>query len=371
MSARTDARMATKVTLSQPNRGEWGGPSTRGYSVYGAIALSAFAMISHIYAQAPVRAIQLNHAKESLQLTERFRIGSERGLDDSFGRIRDIQQDRKGRVYIIDPTLMRVLLFDSTGRKVGTIGRQGDGPGEFQGPWKVFIGRGDSVFVVDLSLARLSVFSPTLAFVRSFRIHPGWGLNTFRELADGSFLVTGYNRGETGAVHVLSRAGSLVATLPAGGGRDTSTYLYGHESNLLGGSAAVDGDLIVFANKSPYELSILRRDGTLVQACVGDPAWTTNPQEVVRLEGRTVHLEWEKYVHVVGVHVVDPGLYLVVRRDPLQKLLVLDIVDKNCQLRYRRHSSAITDVFSLSNRLVLAVSAKEYPEVVGYFLSWR
>jgi hypothetical protein len=60
----------------------------------------------------------------------------------------------------------RVLLFDSAGRFVRQLGRQGQGPGEFSG-WANFLGtgRGDSAYFVDQG-RRYSAFTPSLVFVR-------------------------------------------------------------------------------------------------------------------------------------------------------------------------------------------------------------
>lgn len=48
-----------------------------------------------------------------------------------FGSIRDVEVDGKGRIYIVDELLMRVLVFDQEGREIGGFGRPGEGPGEF------------------------------------------------------------------------------------------------------------------------------------------------------------------------------------------------------------------------------------------------
>jgi hypothetical protein len=50
------------------------------------------------------------------------------------------------------------------GRLLGTVGRAGHGPGEFEGVRRVVRGRSDSLLVLD---DRLTVLTPTFAFVRS------------------------------------------------------------------------------------------------------------------------------------------------------------------------------------------------------------
>lgn len=58
------------------------------------------------------------------------------------------------------------LVFDNTGIFRRLLGRVGSGPGEFQMPL-YGVAVADSVFVSDMSNARLNVFGPRLSFVRS------------------------------------------------------------------------------------------------------------------------------------------------------------------------------------------------------------
>ena len=55
------------------------------------------------------------------------------------GNPSDIALDSEGRIWIADPPNRRVVLLDHEGRMIRTIGRGGDGPGEFQWPAKVAV----------------------------------------------------------------------------------------------------------------------------------------------------------------------------------------------------------------------------------------
>src|SRR4051794_18935210 len=56
-----------------------------------------------------------------------------------------------GRVYVLDRVDRAIRVFDPTGRLVGTIGRRGAGPGEFQSI-NSFGWVGDTLWVMDGSL---------------------------------------------------------------------------------------------------------------------------------------------------------------------------------------------------------------------------
>lgn len=70
-----------------------------------------------------------------------------------------------GHMLLLDVRGKRVLEYDATGKHVRTIGRAGEGPGEFQFPTALAVGPGDSLWVTDV--LRFSVFPPTPGAARS------------------------------------------------------------------------------------------------------------------------------------------------------------------------------------------------------------
>ncbi len=74
--------------------------------------------------------------------------------------------DPAGRLYVADQSPTVIKVFDRGGRLIRTIGRDGDGPGEFRSP---ILGiHGTSLVVFDPRLARLSVFDTAGTFLRSW-----------------------------------------------------------------------------------------------------------------------------------------------------------------------------------------------------------
>jgi hypothetical protein len=89
-----------------------------------------------------------------------------------------------------------IQLFDSVGRYRATIGRQGRGPGEYEDT-QPFLIRGDTIYVYDLILSRVTVLSPTGRYIRTIPlpgpvqellIHPDGTMAMSSEVAlDGGF----------------------------------------------------------------------------------------------------------------------------------------------------------------------------------------
>lgn len=75
----------------------------------------------------------------TIELKEDFRLGGWDGGDDEFfGVIADITQDEKGNLYVLDAQLNEIKIYDAKGNYLNTIGREGEGPGEFRGANSLF-----------------------------------------------------------------------------------------------------------------------------------------------------------------------------------------------------------------------------------------
>jgi len=89
-----------------------------------------------------------------------------------------------GYIAVLQPLDKVLRVFDSTGRYTRTVGGPGAGPGEFTRPWLIGT-HGDSLWVWDRALGRMSIFGPEWRFARSLLVPtPGQGVL----LADGSVV---------------------------------------------------------------------------------------------------------------------------------------------------------------------------------------
>lgn len=64
----------------------------------------------------------------------------------------------RGHIIVSDQHHRRIVEFDTAHRPVRTLGRAGDGPGEFRGPAAIALWGRDSLVVTDLTSRQLSVF---------------------------------------------------------------------------------------------------------------------------------------------------------------------------------------------------------------------
>lgn len=79
-----------------------------------------------------------------------------------------------GRLAVMDAGNQQIRFFDSTGAWLGSAGRKGSGPGEFQNPFAFWRRDGDTLMVFDFSSRRVSILDDTGGFVRAYTIRsPG------------------------------------------------------------------------------------------------------------------------------------------------------------------------------------------------------
>lgn len=69
----------------------------------------------------------------TVELTERWRIGAEEE-DLLLGVVADVITDQAGNLYLLDRQLCEVQILSPLGEYIRTVGREGDGPGEFRRP---------------------------------------------------------------------------------------------------------------------------------------------------------------------------------------------------------------------------------------------
>jgi hypothetical protein len=122
-----------------------------------------------------------------------------------------VQQNRQSQFLVIGSVPRnRVLVYGTTGALVSTIGRGGQGPGELSDVSTIVLTKEDSLFVIESSGRRVSVFSPDRSWVRTFLVE--FTPNDL-EVSESSFVLggIGYSGSALGQpIHLLDPSGRMV-----------------------------------------------------------------------------------------------------------------------------------------------------------------
>jgi hypothetical protein len=85
----------------------------------------------------------------TIELKELWRLGGDTDDEDEFfGLISRITTDEAGNVYLLDTQLSEVKVFSPAGEYVRTLGREGEGPGEFRRPTGLFFVPGGNLGIL-------------------------------------------------------------------------------------------------------------------------------------------------------------------------------------------------------------------------------
>jgi len=86
----------------------------------------------------------------------------------------DVREDARGNVYVCDSRACSVFKFDPAGKYLKSIGRKGQGPGEFNLPYRIAV-TSDKLFVYDLMNRRLCALTLDGEYVKSVPLVTGEG----------------------------------------------------------------------------------------------------------------------------------------------------------------------------------------------------
>jgi hypothetical protein len=87
----------------------------------------------------------------STKLPELWRLGGDsEDEEEFFGVISDIDIDETGQVYLLDSQLNQAKIYTKDGEFVRSIGREGEGPGEFRMPSSMFFTKDNKVAVIQM-----------------------------------------------------------------------------------------------------------------------------------------------------------------------------------------------------------------------------
>jgi hypothetical protein len=145
------------------------------------------------------------------------------------------------------------FIFDSTGRFLREIGRQGQGPGEFSG-WPFFLGmgRGDSLLFRDRA-NRYSIFAPSLEFARLLR-YTGPSALRMTPLPNGTF-VNGLRplprQAFTHPLQLVSSDGEVIKLFGAIDATETEACVYCADRHF---APSLDNNSVWVARRSRYEI---------------------------------------------------------------------------------------------------------------------
>jgi hypothetical protein len=204
------------------------------------------------------------------------RLGS---VDDTIAILNaNVARDSKGRFYVagILP-YSGIGVFGPDGRHLATLGRRGDGPGEFRRIRSVHVVTGDTLLVHDDR--RMTVLDPDGAYVRSSEMPSGPRGFRFTPLAGGAFVLNNYFPTHRAFVlfdrdhRMVREFGRSLLNRPLGDARDLTSYDPRALQFLL--LDAGGGRLVAIQQHYRFLVQVWDTSGALVREFNREPSWFT------------------------------------------------------------------------------------------------
>ncbi len=211
----------------------------------------------------------------------------------TFGHLRGARELSDGRVLVSDERERAILVVSADGTTRRSLGRRGDGPGEYRNPGDAFAMGGDSTVFVDADDGRWYLLDGTsfVGLPAPWRAVQPIARNATRGIGRrGDALIlngaaTTKTGGRTSPVGWVGDADTLFAiVVRASGAHDTLTGLSGHPSGSVMVHARLNGTFgmrkirnplisydqavmfvdgsVAVARSNPYRVSYIRVDGT-------------------------------------------------------------------------------------------------------------
>ena len=119
-------------------------------------------------------------------------IGEMDSLDEAviFYMPADIAFDSQGNIYVLDSGNHRIQKFSPDGKYLATIGRQGQGPGEFQYPQSLSIDSEGYLYISDMGNRKIQVLKPGGGEHHSLQL-TGLELGNIRMTSTGKIVMGG------------------------------------------------------------------------------------------------------------------------------------------------------------------------------------
>lgn len=162
--------------------------------------------------------------------------------------------DEHGNFYVMDGSAQSIFIFDADGNRVGSIGRQGNGPGEFVRLTKISIDELGKMHAYDSDSRRMSIFEyrdNEWEFVRSFYVQspPAGFASVIQHLKDDTYFAV---------FTTFMRSSSEDNVLPPDG-----VYLFNSEGQITAQPILeVDRMEMIFIQRGDRLMNVVKPYGT-------------------------------------------------------------------------------------------------------------
>jgi hypothetical protein len=205
------------------------------------------------------------YGEEIFEIEEELSIGAAEGAEEyMFLNAYEVAVDNRERIFVSDLRGVHIKVFDKSGNYITTIGRKGQGPGEFGQITNIQITPENELMVHDRYTRRLSLFSLDGKYLRTKQIK-GIQAGRIEVNSKGNYLVRTYDfeKGTLNAAVELKKYSpdlEFLDTIIKDRYRNAQVPFQPWMSSKF-----LSSDLIVCGFPESYEFQILDSEGIVIQ----------------------------------------------------------------------------------------------------------
>lgn len=183
-----------------------------------------------------------------------------------FYRGGDVIADDDGNIYVLLRVEGLIRKFDRNGKYLLTIGREGQGPGEFIQPTRFLIDNRNTLHVIEYGNQRVSKFSLDGQYIDSTPLQFQGIPRQFGLDENNNYYVSFYDRESETSIHKYNSQGQLIKSF------GETLYLtrpvhYAERGTFIGqctqGHIFTDKNSLYFSRRNPYDIRKYSYDGEL------------------------------------------------------------------------------------------------------------
>ena len=203
-----------------------------------------------------------------LELEEDLSLGSVDDENTMFYQIGDIATDSQGNLYVLDSGNQRIQKYDKNGNFLQTIGRKGQGPGEFMRPFDLLLDEQDNIYL--LEIRKIHIYDPQGNSIKDINLQTF--IMGFAVGAEGNIIAHGFVQTEEGqklGVVIIDQEGKIIKTIAEFPGmrtvvRGDSQFSLSHEYTPFLGFSPVGQNRVVYGYSPEYALFLINQAGETV-----------------------------------------------------------------------------------------------------------
>jgi len=338
--------------------------------------------------------------KANVTIIQELQIGELEGPEEFlFDYVTDVAVNSKGDIYVADRRLNEIRKFNKEGEYFLTLGRKGQGPGEFQSVNIISVNSHDELIAFDSMLGRISIFSDNGELTKTTKelIKDSWIVPFKIFSTDGTYVVLGRLGNSLKLFHEFNQDWNITESYidyefidnkefeEIQLGFDPDNCLFQDNGDILYTKYFYDNQILIYNNKrlvkiisresdikKPYEILVFHDVNKAVNM-QRDPKYQDYD---IKTFGRGIAFFGKSFQNSLGIFQLSDGLianFLNIRKSKDIRELGVELYDSEGKFLYYSNlgENIYYDIRCMdSNDLFYAIERKDYHKVITFRLEY-